>query len=67
MIHGRVHRLAPIPGLFARMYEIDYEARRLLAAAHSHSFIAQCVGLDARLIRQLEEEMMDETVDSLSE
>jgi hypothetical protein len=67
MIPGRVDRLAPIPVLFIGVYEADYEVRRLLAAGHSPSLIAQCVGLDARLIRQLEEEIMDGTVASLSE
>jgi hypothetical protein len=67
MIPGRVHRLASIPGRFTGMYETDYEVRRLLAAGHSPLFIVQCVGLDARLIRQFEEVIIDETVFRLSE
>jgi hypothetical protein len=67
MIPGRVHRRAPIPGPLTRVHATDSKVRRLLAACYSPSLITQCVGLDARLIRQLEEAIMDETVVSLSE
>jgi hypothetical protein len=67
MIPGRDNRLGPIPGLFTEMYKIDYKVRKPLVAGYNPSLITQFVGLDARLIRQLEGEITNETDVSLSE